>query len=365
VSRKPASSKRTTNRLANRHTNRSSNRAASRTSSRSAARKSSYAQQYQELNFRQQEYQHAEYKQSGSLLTTDDLSSLQVGGRDSEQDKQVGPVYGMTKTKRHFIVASVLVIIFLLVVIFGGALVPYNPYAQDLMNARQAPSAAHLLGTDQFGRDLLSRVIEGGKFTVFASLILVAFITLFGGLLGAICGWRGGWLDTLIMRISDVFLAFPGMVFAIAVAGVLTGGLMSAVIALACISWPKYARLVRGLVLSTKNMAYVDAARMSGKKGITILMCDIMPNIAGPIIVTAAIDIGHMIIEIAGLSFLGLGAQVPTPEWGAMMSNGRSLIQLYPWIILAPGTACFIAVAVFNIFADACRDMFDPKIREA
>lgn len=269
----------------------------------------------------------------------------------------------MSRTKRRFIVSAVLVGLFMAVILFGGMLVPFDPYTQDLSIAKQAPNVVHLLGTDEYGRDLLSRVIEGGKFTIFASLILVAIITSVGSLLGALCGWFGGWIDTVIMRISDVFLAFPGMVFAIAVAGVLTGGLTSAVIALACISWPKYARLVRGLVIAEKDKPYIDAARLSGKSNMRIVFGDIVPNIAGPVIVTAAIDIGHMIIEIAGLSFLGLGAQVPTPEWGAMMSNGRSLIQMYPWIILAPGTACFIAVAVFNIFADACRDMFDPKMR--
>lgn len=309
---------------------------------------------------------------SDSLLTTDDMLSLHVTGRDSdavvgrgEAARPAGRGGTMTKTMRRFVVASVLVGLFLLVVIFGSSFVPYDPYAQDLTVARQAPSAAHVLGTDEFGRDLLARVLEGGKFTVFASLALVLIITVVGGVLGMVCGWCGGWLDTLIMRISDVFLAFPGMVFAIAVAGVLTGGLTSAVIALACVSWPKYARLVRGLVMTAKDMSYVDAARMAGRGGLSIVVRDVLPNIAGPVIVTSAIDIGHMIIEIAGLSFLGLGAQVPTPEWGAMMSNGRSLIQLYPWIILAPGTACFIAVAVFNVFADACRDVFDPKTREA
>jgi peptide/nickel transport system permease protein len=309
----------------------------------------------------------SDFKQASSLLTTDDLSSLHLTGRDDEHGAEGSLRHerGMTPVKWRFLWACVLVAALILVILFAGNLVAFDPYTQDLSIAKQPPDSVHRLGTDEFGRDLFARVIEGGKFTLFASLALVAIITIVGGALGAICGWVGGKFDTVVMRISDIFLAFPGMVFAIAVAGVLTGGLASAVIALACISWPKYARLTRGLVMSTRGMPYVDAARLSGRNGIAILLRDVLPNIAGPIVVTAAIDIGHMIIEIAGLSFLGLGAQVPTPEWGAMMSNGRSLIQLYPWIILAPGIACFITVAVFNIFADACRDMFDPKMRNA
>ncbi|MGI6032658.1 MAG: nickel transporter permease [Coriobacteriales bacterium] len=307
----------------------------------------------------------SEYKQSKSAVTTDDLSSLHVVHRDAGATRAPSEHVGMTPVKMRFAIASALVIVFLLIIIFGDLFIPFDAYTQDLSASKQPPSATHPFGTDEYGRDLLARVIVGGKFTVFSSLALVAIITVIGGILGAICGWFGGKVDTVIMRISDVFLAFPGMVFAIAVAGVLVGGLASAVIALACISWPKYARLVRGLVMSTKNMPYIDAARLSGKSDLTILVRDILPNIAAPIIVTSAIDIGHMIIELAGLSFLGLGAQVPTPEWGAMMSNGRSMIQLYPWIVLAPGIACFVAVTVFNLFADASRDMFDPTMRNA
>lgn len=305
------------------------------------------------------------FKQDHSILTTDDLSGLHVNHRDNEQSKAPIRKAAMTPVKLRFIIACVLVGIFMLVMLFGDLAVPFDAYTQDLASSKQLPSSLHPFGTDEYGRGLLARVIAGGKFTIFASLALVAIITVVGGILGAICGWVGGKTDTVIMRISDIFLAFPGMVFAIAVAGVLIGGLMSAVIALACISWPKYARLVRGLVLSAKHIPYADAARLSGKFDFTILVRDILPNIAAPIVVTSAIDIGHMIIEIAGLSLLGLGAQVPRPEWGAMMNNGRSIIQLYPWIILAPECACFIAVTIFNIFADASRDMFDPAMRNA
>ncbi len=269
-----------------------------------------------------------------------------------------------TGTKIRFVVTAALVVLVIGIALFGDALVPFDPYEQNLALSKQPPSALHPFGTDEFGRDLLSRVIVGGKFTIFASLALVAIIVVVGCALGCLCGYRGGWIDSVIMRISDVFLAFPGMVFAIAVAGVLLGGLTSAVVALACISWPKYARLSRSLVLAVKSSSFIEAARLSGNRPYQIIVKDILPIIAGPIVVTAALDIGHMILEIAGLSFLGLGAQVPIPEWGAMMSNGRSMLQLYPWIILAPGLACFVTVMVFNLFADATRDMLDPKQRK-
>jgi ABC-type dipeptide/oligopeptide/nickel transport system permease subunit len=163
------------------------------------------------------------------------------------------------------------------------------------------------------------------------------------------------------MRISDIFLAFPGMVFAIAVAGVLSGGLTNAIVALACVSWPKFARLARGQVMTIKSNPFIAAAKLSGSGTLKIMVKHILPNIAGSIVVTAVLDIGTMIMEIAGLSFLGLGATPPTAEWGSMMSNGRSMLQTCPWTILAPGFAIFITVVVFNLLGDTVRDVLDPR----
>jgi len=163
------------------------------------------------------------------------------------------------------------------------------------------------------------------------------------------------------MRMSDVFLAFPQMVFAVAAAGALGGGLFNAAAALAIIGWPKYARISRGLVLTIRSMPYMDAARMAGTSSIGILYHHVLPNIAGPVLVTAALDIGTIIMELAGLSFLGLGAMPPTAEWGAMMNNGRSMLQTAPWVILSPGAAIFITVAIFNLLGDKIRDVMDPK----
>ena len=257
----------------------------------------------------------------------------------------------------------VLAVILLLIAIFAEYFCPYDPYAQNLLEAQQPPSMAHPLGTDRYGRDMLSRVIIGSTTSIFATLVLVAVITVIGTAIGIICGWCGGKVDTILMRISDVFLAFPGLVFALAVAGVLGGGVQNAIIALGAISWPKFARLARGLTLAQKNSSYLMAARLSGSSTPKLLVKHILPNIAGPILVTAVLDIGTMMMELAGLSFLGLGVKPPMAEWGSMISDGRVMLQTAPWMVLAPGGAIFITVMIFNLLGDTVRDYMDPKQR--
>ena len=246
--------------------------------------------------------------------------------------------------------------ILIFVAVFANFLTPFDPYVQDLEGALTPPNSQNILGTDRYGRDVLSRVIVGSQTTLCASLLLLATISIVGSLIGAICGYKGGKLDTILMRLSDVFLAFPQMVFAIAAAGALGGGLLNAAAALAIIGWPKYARIARSLVLSIRSMPFFDAAKMSGSSSTKILFVHVLPNIAGTIFVTAALDLGTIIMELAGLSFLGLGAMPPTAEWGAMMNNGRSMLQTAPWVILSPGTAIFLTVATFNLLGDKLRD---------
>ncbi len=262
-----------------------------------------------------------------------------------------------TKTKLYFLLG--IVSILFLVAIFGEHIVPHDPYAQDLSNALSPPSKEFIFGTDRYGRCLFSRVVVGARTTMFSSLGLVLIIATFGTIVGSICGYVGGRLDEIIMRISDIFLAFPGMVFAIAVAGVLGGGIVNAVISLALISWPKFSRLARGQVLTIKNSPYIQAAKLSGCSHAKIIFKHIFPNILGTIVVTATLDIGVMMMELAGLSFLGLGAMPPTAEWGSMMSNGRSMIQSSPWVIFAPGFAIFVTVIIFNLLGDTVRDYLD------
>ena len=263
--------------------------------------------------------------------------------------------------KIRLIFFSSLAVLLVLIAIFGEHLCPYDPYLQDLRNAKAAPSLAHIFGTDRYGRDMLSRLIIGAKASILSTLLLVSVITIIGTSIGIICGWSGNRLDTILMRISDIFLAFPGLVFALALAAVLGGGIHNAVIALAVISWPKYARIARSQTLSQKDSLYLDAARISGCSTFTLIMRHILPNIFGPILVTAMLDIGTMMMELAGLSFLGLGAKPPVAEWGSMMSDTRNLLTTQPWVTLSPGFAIFLSVAVFNLLGDSIRDWLDPK----
>lgn len=266
-----------------------------------------------------------------------------------------------TRTKLSFLL--ILTALLLLTAAFAKYLCPYDPYGQDLMMAQKPPSPAHPMGTDRYGRDLLSRVITGSTVSIFSTLVLVMTVTVLGTGIGIVCGWRQGKIDTVLMRISDLFLAFPGLVFALAVAGALGGGIHNAVISLAVIGWPKFARLARGLTLAEKNAPYMMAARLSGSSTGKLLIKHILPNIAGPILVTAVLDIGTMMMELAGLSFLGLGVKPPAAEWGSMISEGRNMLQVSPWIVLAPGAAIFITVMIFNLLGDTLRDYMDPKQR--
>ena len=263
--------------------------------------------------------------------------------------------------KGRLIFFLVLAAILLLVTIFAGRIVPYDPYAQDLSKSMMPPSAEHLMGTDRYGRDMFSRVIVGAQVSIFSTLALVGVISVFGTIVGTLCGYYGGAVDSIVMRISDVCLAFPGLVFALAIAALLGGGVGNAVIALAVISWPKYARVARSQTLALKNVPFVLAARLSGCTSLQMILRHILPNILGPILVTAMLDIGTMMMELAGLSFLGLGAQPPTAEWGNMMSGGRSMLQTYPWLVLSPGLAIFVTVEIFNLLGDTVRDYMDPK----
>ena len=246
---------------------------------------------------------------------------------------------------------------------FAKHICPYDPYAQDLLQAQKPPSLANIMGTDCYGRDMFSRVLVGSTTSIYATLLLVCIVTVAGTVIGMICGWIGGLADTVLMRISDLFLAFPSLVFALAVAGVLGGGIQNAVIALAVIGWPKYARLARGLTLTQKDMPYLMAVRLSGSGTCKIIFKHILPNIFGSILITSVLDIGTMMMELAGLSFLGLGVQPPMAEWGSMINDGRSMLQISPWMVLAPGLAIFITVMIFNLLGDTLRDYMDPKQR--
>lgn len=242
-------------------------------------------------------------------------------------------------------------------VITGGV----SPSEAVLTDALQPPGREHIFGTDKLGRDIFTRVIYGARTSLVAAFSVVILIFVLGTVLGVVAGYFGGWIDAVIMRIADLMVSFPGMVFAMAIAGIMGASIRNAVIAVALVSWTKYARLARSLVLKVRNQDYVAAAVVTGSKTSYILRKYMVPNVIPTLIITGATDIGGMMLEIAGLSFLGFGAKAPMPEWGLMLNEGRQFIQNASWMMVFPGAAIFIVVVVFNLLGDALRDVLDPK----
>ncbi len=247
----------------------------------------------------------------------------------------------------------------LVIAIFAPLIGPDNPLAQNF-DILAAPSSAHWFGTDELGRDVLSRVLSGARVTLPLAVLLVVIAMLIGAVLGGIAGFLGGWADVTLMRLADLFFAFPGIILALAVAAALGPQLRNAVIAVVAVSWPSYARLVRSLVLAARTAPYVVASRMLGASGWRVLFTDIRPNVAGPVLVLAALDLGNAVLLLSGLSFLGLGAQPPTAEWGAMVAEGTQNFNDW-WVGVFPGLAILTVVLAFNFIGDALRDALDPR----
>lgn len=265
------------------------------------------------------------------------------------------------KENKAFRITSLLVLLLILITVLAPVIAPYNPLEAVMRDANAAPSAAHLFGTDKLGRDVLSRILYGASYSLTSVLFLVFLIFVVGTFLGVIAGYFGGIVDTVIMRFADMMISFPGVILAIAVAGILGGSLVNAMIAMLCVTWTKYARLSRSMVLKIKKRDFVDAAIVSGGSSVHILWVHILPNILPLMVITAAADIGAMMMELAGLSFLGFGSQPPAPEWGLMLNEGRQQLQTAPWLMIFPGLAIFITVVVFNLWGDSLRDVLDPR----
>ncbi len=249
----------------------------------------------------------------------------------------------------------------LLMALLAPVLAPYDPLAQDLYQRLQPPSADHWLGTDDFGRDILSRIVFGSRISLRIGLIAISLALTGGTLFGLVAGYRGGMVDMLIMRSMDLMLAFPSILLAIAIVAVIGPGIENAILAVSIVLVPQFARLVRSSVLTVREATYVEAARALGATESRLLFYSILPNCTAPLIVQTTLGMGTAILDAAGLSFLGLGAQPPVPEWGAMLSGGRELLLRAPWVMTFPGLAIFTVVLGLNLFGDGLRDALDPK----
>ena len=265
------------------------------------------------------------------------------------------------KRNKMFSLLAVAAIAIILVGVFAPVIATHSPYESNLHDAFIAPNSEHIFGTDKLGRDIFSRVIYGTRISLSAALILVILIFTIGTTLGVIAGYFGGIIDTIIMRISDMMISFPGMVLAIAMAGIMGASVKNAVIAITVVSWTKYARLSRSLVLKIKETDYIRAAKVTGCKTVHIITRHIIPNIISTLIITATTDIGTMILELSALSFLGFGAQSPQAEWGLMLNEGRAYMVDCPWLMIYPGLAICIVVIVYNLLGDNLRDILDSR----
>lgn len=264
------------------------------------------------------------------------------------------------KKNKSFWIYCILASFLGLISILAPYIAPHDPLKTDMSNSLMGPGDIFLLGSDQLGRDLFSRIIYGAQNSLKMTLLLVSIIFITGTVIGILAGFFGGTTDIIVMRFCDIFLAFPGIIFAIAIAGILGPSSINTIIALAVVNWAKYARVSRGLTMSIRKKDYIKAAKMGGARHYQIILKYILPNIIPSLILMAAMDVGTMLLEISSLSFLGLGAQPPTPEWGYMINEGRAYIQTAPWLMIYPGMAMFITVTIFNLLGEGIRDKLDP-----
>lgn len=282
------------------------------------------------------------------------------------QEKAVGPWlegWRSFKKSKVSLVGAGIVLFFILLAILGPYVAPQGVNEQDLSKRLLAPSSEHWFGTDDFGRDIFSRIIHGARISLWVGFFSVVLSVIVGSLLGIIAGYYGKWIDTVISRIFDIMLAFPSMLLAIAVVSVLGPSLQNALIAIAIINIPNFGRLIRSKVLSVKEEEYIVSAKAIGMRDSRILFSHILPNSMTPIIVQGTLAIATAIIEAAALGFLGLGAQAPAPEWGKMLADARKFLLNAPWTMIFPGLAIMLTVLGFNLMGDGLRDALDPKMK--
>jgi peptide/nickel transport system permease protein len=266
---------------------------------------------------------------------------------------------------RLSLIGLVLILILLVVAVVGPYVAPYGPYATNPLNKLQGPSGTHPFGTDNLGRDLLTRILYGARISVTIAIIVLVVSGGLGTMIGIVSGYFGGGVDNLLMRITDLFLAFPRLILAMAIAAALGRDLRNVVLAVAFTSWTIFARLARGQALAVKQQDYVEAARATGATRRRILFVHVLPMCISPVIIQGTIAMGGIILTVAGLGFIGFGAQPPTPEWGVMVSDGRNYLPTAWWACVFPGLAILFTVLGFNLLGDGIRDILDPRMRRS
>jgi peptide/nickel transport system permease protein len=279
------------------------------------------------------------------------------------------PVSHFRRNVKRFLVGNrlnlvglIIVAMFFFLAIFGEALAPHDPYGEDILNSKLlAPSTDHIMGTDELGRDVLSRIMAGTRVSLKVAVVVLSFAVLFGTIVGLTAGYAGGMVDEILMRLTDMFLAFPALILAVAIAASLGRELRNTMIALATVFWPWYARLVRAQVMSIKERDFVEAAYSLGMSRYRLLLVHIFPNAVSVIIIQMTLDVGYAILATSSLSFIGLGAQPPSPEWGTMMSTARNFFRDAWWYMTFPGIALTLTVFAFNVLGDGLQDALDPR----
>lgn len=295
--------------------------------------------------------------QNGATLAAGSASM-----RSAQTNQTRRNLYRFLIRNRLNLFGTIIVVLFFILAIFGSALAPHSAYQQDIQNAKLLPpSSEHWMGTDELGRDVMSRIMVGARYSLQVAAVVLTFSVIFGTLVGAVAGFFGGLVDEILMRFTDMFLAFPALVLAIAIAATLGRSLTNTMIALATVFWPWYARLVRGQVLAVRERDFVDAGRSLGLTNTRLMFRHILPNCISVVIIQMTLDVGYAVLATSSLSFIGLGAQPPTPEWGTMMAAARNYFRDAWWYTTFPGIALTLTVLAFNLLGDGLQDALDPR----
>lgn len=290
------------------------------------------------------------------------ISSITSSTQESGSSKWISATVYHLRRNPLVLIGLVIVILWIIIAVIAPAISPFHPLQQFLVDRLQPPNATYIMGTDELGRDIFSRVLWGAQITIPAGLAVIIIGSLLGTLIGAVAGYMGGIADELLMRFTELFMAFPTIILALAVTAALGPDIKNAILALVVVWWPSYARVIRGLVLEVKSQEYVEAAHSVGASGSYILFRTILPNCVAPAVILATLDIGNAIIVFASLSFIGLGPDPSSPEWGRMVSIGIDFFDQW-WMWLFPGVAIASLVMAFNFIGDGLRDILDPRLR--